>query len=169
MRQIYFILILFTCGLLNTGSSCRLSLNGASIPPEIESVTVNYFPNQSPFVATSLSQLFTETLIDKFNRESNLSIKDNGGDWEFSGAITNYTSTPIAPTGDETTALNRLTITVKVEFTDQKDESRSWTQTFSRFTDYESTQVLSQVENDLIQDISDQLADDIFLKVAGNW
>ncbi|MBC8048495.1 MAG: LptE family protein [Fimbriimonadaceae bacterium] len=169
MRNIYLILFLFIAGLINTGSSCKLSMSGASIPPEIESVTINYFPNQSPFVATSLSQIFTETLIDKFNRESNLTVKDTGGDWEFNGAVTNYTSTPIAPTGNETTALNRLTIVVKVEFTDLKDETRNWTQSFSRFSDYESTQVLSQVENDLIQEISEQLADDIFLNVAGNW
>jgi hypothetical protein len=135
----------------------------------VQSITIHYFPNQSPFVATTLSQTFTETLIDKFNRESTLVIKESGGDWEFSGAITNYMTSPIAPTGNETTALNRLTIAVKVEFIDRKDETRSWNQSFSRFADYDATQVLSQVENELIEDISEQLADDIFLKVAGNW
>lgn len=169
MKHSYIILFIVFSGFVNTGSSCKLSLNGASIPPEISSVTVNYFPNQSSFVATSLSQTFTETLIDKFNRESNLTVKDRDGDWEFGGAITNYISSAIAPTGDETTALNRLTITVKVEFTNHKNEDQNWSQSFSRFADYESTQTLSTVENDLIAEITEQLADDIFLKVAGNW
>ncbi|MFN0274213.1 MAG: LptE family protein [Chitinophagales bacterium] len=169
MTNRYNFLILIFGGFLGSAATCSLSLSGTSIPPEIKSVTINYFPNQSAFVATTLSQTFTQTLIDKFNRESSLAIKDKGGDWEFSGAITEYRTSPIAPTGNETTALNRLTIGVKVEFKDKIDDTRSWTQSFSRFSDYESTQVLSQVESDLIEEISEQLADDIFLKVAGNW
>lgn len=169
MKNNYYILLILFCGILCKAATCSLSLKGTSIPPEITSVTIHYFPNQSAFVATSLSQTFTQTMLDKFNRESNLTVKDKGGDWEFSGAITDYRTTPIAPTGSETTALNRLTIAVKVEFTDHVDDTRSWTQNFSRFSDYEASQALSQIEGNLIEEISEQLADDIFLKVAGNW
>lgn len=145
------------------------TFQGNRIDPQIQTVTVNYFANQSNFVATSLSQTFTETLKDKFTSETRLYLKDNGGDWEFSGAITQYASTPIAPTGNETTALNRLTIGVKVDFVNHKNEKENWSQTFSRFEDYPSTQSLSAVENELIQKISLQLADDIYLKTASDW
>lgn len=145
------------------------TFQGNRIDPQIETVTINYFPNQSNFVATSLSQTFTETLKNKFASETRLYLKDNDGDWEYSGAITQYVSTPIAPTGNETTALNRLTIGVKVDFVNHKNEKENWSQTFSRFEDYPSTQSLSTVENDLIQKISLQLADDIYLKSASDW
>ena len=145
------------------------SFKGISIPPDVKSVTIHFFPNQASFVSPSLSQVFTETLKDKFATESPLHLVEKDGDWDFAGAITNYQTTPIAPTGSETTALNRLTISVKVDFTSLKDEKASWSQSFSRYEDYESTQTLSSVENDLIKKISEQLADDIFLKVASNW
>lgn len=145
------------------------TFQGNRIDPQIETVTINYFPNQSNFVATSLSQTFTETLKNKFASETRLYLKDTDGDWEYSGAITQYVSTPIAPTGNETTALNRLTIGVKVDFVNHKNEKENWSQTFSRFEDYPSTQSLSTVENDLIQKISLQLADDIYLKSASDW
>lgn len=145
------------------------TFQGNRIAPEIETVTVNFFPNQTNFVATSLSQTFTETLKDKFATETRLYLKDKGGDWEFSGAITQYASTPIAPTGNETTALNRLTIGVKVEFVNHKNDKENWSQTFSRYEDYPSTQSLSSVENDLVISISSQLANDIYLRAASDW
>ena len=72
-------------------------------------------------------------------------------------------------TGTETTALNRLTITIKVDFLSRKDELQNWSQTFSRYEDYESTKTLSQVEGDLLPKLSEQLADDIYQKLTQNW
>ncbi|MFI5170809.1 MAG: LptE family protein [Chitinophagales bacterium] len=150
-------------------ATCNLSLSGTQIPIDVKTITINYFPNQSNFVAPSLSQTFTESLKDKFLRESNLTLADERGDWELSGAITRYESTPIAPTGNETTALNRLSITVKVDFVSRKDETTNWNQTFVRYEDFESTQTLSQVEGDLLPKLSEQLADDIYQKLTQNW
>jgi len=150
-------------------ATCNVSMSGTNIPVDIKTITINYFPNQSNFVAPALSQTFTEAVKDKFLRESPLTLADNGGDWELSGAITKYLSTPIAPTGTETTALNRLTITIKVDFLSRKDELQNWSQTFSRYEDYESTKTLSQVEGDLLPKLSEQLADDIYQKLTQNW
>lgn len=166
MQRIFKLTVLYLTLPFLTGC---YTFQGNRIAPEIETVTINFFPNQTNFVATSLSQTFTETLKDKFAAETRLYLKDRGGDWEFSGAITQYASTPIAPTGNETTALNRLTIGVKVEFINHKNEKENWSQTFSRFEDYSSTQSLSTVENDLILSISSQLANDIYLRAASDW
>ncbi len=158
----------FAC-LIFISATCNVSLSGTNIPVDIKTITIQYFPNQSNFVAPSLSQTFTEAVKDKFLRESPLTLTDNGGDWELSGAITKYTSTPIAPTGTETTALNRLTITIKVDFINRKNEEENWNQTFNRYEDYESTKTLSQVEGDLLPKLSEQLADDIYQKLTQNW
>ena len=88
---------------------------------------------------------------------------------EFSGAIVTYQNTPMAPTGNETTALNRLTIGVKVDFVNHKNEQESWNQTFTRFEDYESSKSLAEVEGELIRLITIQLVDDIYLKAASDW
>lgn len=155
--------------LLSIAATCKVSFNGAQIPVDVKTLTINYFPNQATLVSPSLSQTFTESLKDKFLRESSLTLTEQGGDWELSGAIVKYESTPIAPTGQETTALNRLSITVKVDFTSRKSEDADWSQNFMRYEDYESAKTLSQVEGDLLPKLSEQLADDIYQKLTQNW
>lgn len=161
--------VLFVMVLTLLSATCNVSLSGAKIPIDVKTITINFFPNQAALVAPSLSQTFTETLKDKFLRESDLTLTDNNGDWELSGAIVKYESTPIAPTGNETTALNRLTITIKVDFISRKNEAENWTQSFMRFEDYESSKTLSQVEGDLLPKLTEQIADDIYQKLTQNW
>lgn len=164
-----FPVFLACLGLLSS-CSYTLKFNDASFPPELTAVTIDNFDNVSNFVVPGLSQRLTEALRDKFTRETNLFVSNEpGGEWTFGGAVTRYDITPIAPTGDETTALNRLTIVVSVEFETTLEEEGSWNSSFTRFADYESSQQLSAVEDALIDDINAQLVQDIFNKVASNW
>lgn len=162
-------LIAIMAGLLSMGSTCRVALTDASFPPELETVTIQEFVNNSNSVVPGMSQRFSQELRDKFNDETNLLQTRQDGDWEFSGTIITYQITAIAPTGDDVTALNRLTIAVNVEFENRLSEEESWTNTFSRYADFESTQALNDVEDGLIDDINNQLVQDIFNRVASNW
>ena len=92
-----------------------------------------------------------------------------GGDLSFEGEITNYTSTPAAITGNETAALNNLTITVRVRFTNAIDPSQNYDKTFSSFSTYPSSTLLQEAETSLIPEIVDQLVEDIFNAAVSNW
>ena len=70
---------------------------------------------------------------------------------------------------DDYALQNRLTITVKVRFTNALDESQSWNKTFSAYEDYDSSLLLTEVEGELIPQIVDKLATDIFMASASNW
>ena len=120
-------------------------------------------------VSPILSSTLTEALVDIFTRRTRLTQVDEGGDFAFEGEITNYTSTTSSVASDEYALLNRLTITVKVRFTNALDESMSFTRTFTAFEDYESTQLLTEVEGTLIPLIVDKLVTDIFQASASNW
>lgn len=139
-----------------------------SFPENLKSVAVQNFDNQASFVVPGLTQTITEALKDKFLRETNVFIVDGDGDWNFEGLVTRYTIDPIAPTGDETTALNRITITISVAFSNNLNEEASWTSSFSRFADFESTRALADVEEELIDEITEQLTQDIFNKLS-DW
>ena len=102
-------------------------------------------------------------------QDVSLTQVDEGGDFAFEGEITNYTSTTSSVSSDEYALLNRLTITVKVRFTNALDESMSFNRTFTAFEDYESTQLLTEVEGTLIPLIVDKLVTDIFQASASNW
>ncbi|MBC8464146.1 MAG: LptE family protein [Bacteroidetes bacterium] len=151
-------------------SACGIySFTGASISPEVETVSIAYFPNNAPMVQPTLSNTFTESLKDKFISQTNLDLLNNNGDLHFEGSITGYKVKPIAIQANETAAQNRLTISVKVAFTNAFDEENNFSKSFSRFADYSSTQDLSAVETELIEQIVDELTEDIFNKAVANW
>ncbi|MBE9488000.1 MAG: LptE family protein [Bacteroidetes bacterium] len=149
--------------------SVKYSFTGASIAPEIKTVSILPFTNIAPMVAPILAPTITSELQDKFSRSTSLVPLDKGGDMAFTGVITNYTSTPTAVTSNEYASQNRLTITVKVKFTNKFQPKMSFDKSFSAYLDYDNTQLLQQVEGTLIPDIVDQIVEDIFNASASNW
>lgn len=151
-------------------SGCGVySFTGASIPPEAKTVSIAYFPNNARLVNETLSQSFTDAMKDKFLSQTNLILLDSDGDLAFSGSITGYNTKPLAIQSNETAALNRLTITVKVKFENRFDPAMNFETTFSQYNDYPSDQQLSTVAEGLIEEINGFLVEDIFNKAVVNW
>lgn len=94
---------------------------------------------------------------------------DRSGDLNLDGNIIQYVVQPVAIQGNETAAMNRLTIGVSVKFTNKTDPKQNWETTFSRYQDYSSSSNLSSVQSKLIADITEQLVQDIFNKAVVNW
>ena len=151
------------------GVAIKYSLSGASIPPDAQTFSVAYFPNNATMVSPLLSSTLTDALVDMFSRRTRLQQVEEGGDFAFEGEITNYTSTTSSVSSDDYALLNRLTITVKVRFTNAIDETMSFNKTFSAYEDYDSTQLLTEVEGTLIPEIVDKIVTDIFMASASNW
>lgn len=145
------------------------SFSGASIPEAAKTFSVAYFPNNAPMVSPTLSTMFTEALKDKFSRQTKLQLVEEGGDFAFEGEITGYSSTTASVSSDNYAQLNRLTITVRVEFTNVVEPNNSFVQTFSQFADYDSQQLLLDIQTELDQQIVDQIVTDIFMAAAANW
>lgn len=151
------------------GCKVSYSFSGVNISPEITTVSVDYFPNRAPVVQAQLSQLFTDALIDKIQSNTNLELVQGSGQVSFSGEIRNYSTKPTAITGQETAARNRLTIGVKVVYTNSVEPELDFESSFSRYEDYDASQNLSDVENELIDLIVESLVEDIFNKAFVNW
>ena len=166
-RIIYCIVIAFA--VLLTGCRMSISLTGGTVDPRAKTVAITTFPNNASLVNPTLSQSFTTALKDKIQAQTPLTIVNTDGDYTIEGEITNYSVNPVAIQGNDTPAMNRLTITVRVRFTNKFDEKQDFEQTFSRYADYYSSQNLSSVESGLVTDISDALTDDIFNKAFVNW
>jgi hypothetical protein len=145
------------------------SFTGASISPNVKTVTILNFPNNAGLVVPTLSRTLTEALKDYFSSQTNLILIERNGDLLLDGSITSYAVLPVAIQGNETAALNRLTITVSVKFTNKTDPKQNWETSFSRYQDYSSSFNLSTVEEGLIRQITDQLVQDIFNKAVVNW
>ena len=162
--------LIFTILLSISFTSCGIySFTGASIPTDAKTISVNYFNNKAAIVQPSLSQVFTEKLKDMFLEQTNLSISENEGDLIFSGFISKYQIRPMAIKANETAGKNRLTISVKVTYNNSLDSENNFEHTFSRYRDYDSTQNISDIENTLIEAITNELAEDVFNKAFVNW
>jgi hypothetical protein len=151
--------------------SCRVSYSftGASISPMVKTVSITYLQNNASLVVPTLSRTITDALRDYFTSQTNLVLVDRGGDLMLDGSITQYVVQPVAIQGNETAAMNRLTIVVSVKFVNKTDTKQFWETTFSRYQDYASSYNLSSVQDGLIKDITDQLVQDIFNKAVVNW
>ena len=151
------------------GVTIKYSLSGASIPPDAKTFSVAYFPNNAPMVEPILSTTLTDALIDKFTRQTRLAQIDEGGDFAFEGEITGDSSTTASVASDDFALLNRLSITVKVRFTNVLDNSMSFNKSFTAYSDYDSTKLLTEVASELVPEIVEQLVNDIFQAAASNW
>ena len=168
-RKIGLAALLATMIITLGGCTVKYSFSGASIPLDARTVSIPYFPNNAPMVAPSLSSTLTDALQDKFAKQTKLELVSTGGDLAFEGEITNYTSTPAAITAAETAAMNRLTITVKVKFTNIYEPQNNYNKSFSAFAEYDAASLLQDVQDTLITEICEQLVQDIFNAAVANW
>ncbi|WP_270089271.1 LptE family protein [Sphingobacterium sp. SYP-B4668] len=170
LKQVYFDLTLTLVVLLLTVSSCgvKYSFTGGSIPPDMKTVNVQFFENIAPMVYATLSQTFTEGLKERIRNQSRLSQVNTGGDAVFEGFITDYSITPAAvEAGSDMAALNRLSITVKVTYTNQKKTEDSFEQSFTRFKDFAGN--VQSNEETLNKEIVTMLTEDIYNRAFANW
>lgn len=153
-----------------TFTSCGVySFTGASIPPEAKTVSVQYFPNRALLVEPTLSPIFTNILRDQFTNQTNLEMIERNGDLAIEGEIIDYKITPVAIQADQTAAQNRLTITVNARFSNKYEPDKDFENKFTQFYDYSSTEDLNSVKTELIDLLSNNIAQDIFDKAVINW
>lgn len=157
------------CHLMSFSGCGVYSFTGASISPEVKSVSIDFFPSYAPLAPANMPQTFTEALRELFVTRTNLDLLTKNGDIRFEGYISAYQTRPVAIQGNETAAKNRLTVTVNVTYTNTKEEAKSFEKSFTRFADFDATQNLTEVEQSLVTEINEQLILDIFNEAVVNW
>jgi hypothetical protein len=167
--SILILLLIVVTATVFTACKISYSFTGVSIAPNVKTFMVDYFPNRAKLVNPNLSQQFTDGLQDKLVKQTSLNQLRDGGDLEFSGQITEYDVKPMNIQQGDIAAQNRLTITVKVKFTNNKDHEQNWEKTFSAYGDFDSNNSLNMAEESLVPEIITKLTDDIFNASIANW
>ena len=152
-------------------SACGIySFSGTSIKPDVKTITINYVEYKAMKVNPSLSNDLTEAIRNQFRRMTNLEQVEMDGDLEISGQVTGYDVRASAVTAGDVAAMNRLTVTVKVDFTNRKYPEEDFSgKSFSAYGDYESTTSLDAVESALCAEIIDKIVEDIFNATVAQW
>ena len=165
--------LLFTAIIIALGTqACSISykFNGAALDYTVyKTVQVSNFPIRAALVYPPLQQTFETALADYITRNTRLKTVDSGGDIQLEGEITGYALSPQAVTEDAYASKTRLTVTVRVKYTDNKNDKNNIDQSFSSYRDFDSSEMLTDVQDELCQQIAKELVDLIFNATLGNW
>lgn len=162
---------LILIGLIFSMTGCY-SFKGISIAPTISSFYVEQFQNGAFNAPPDIGVQFSEELKSIILNSTRLVYEDVNPNIEFKGSVRSFNVSSVAPQQTDEgfgSALNRLSISIEVEYYNNEDEEDNWNQTFSFFQDFESTDDLSDVQDELIELIFEQINQDIFNKAFTNW
>ena len=150
--------------------SCGIySISGTSIQNDVNTITINFIEYRAQRVNPSLSNDLTEAIRSQFRRMTRLEQVDEDGDMEISGQITGYEISTAAVTANEVAARNKLTVTVKIQFSDKKHPEEDFDKSFSAFSEYDSTNTIDAIESSLCAEIVEKLVEDIFNASVAQW
>jgi hypothetical protein len=151
-------------------SGCGVySFTGTNLSPDIKSFSVLNFTMGTAGGPSDLPQRLTEELKEYFQRNTSLISQPGGGDLVLEGSITGYDVLAAAPTANDQAGLNRLNVTVQVRYTNAKDETKNFDQSFTYYADFPQDQTLNQNEARLLPTIRENIVQQIFNKSAADW
>lgn len=157
-------------GLLTTDCVPTYTLNGSSINYDIyKTINIGEFPIRAALVYPPLQQTFENKLMDAVTRQTRLQETDGPSDLEMTGEITGYSLSPQSVGEDAYATETRLTITVRVRYTDHKNPANNIDQSFSAYRQFSASLMLTDVQEDLCNEICNELIDIIFNATLGNW
>ncbi len=167
MKRLVGILAILLCV-----SSCTVSykFNGASIDySKTKSIGIADFPNNAALVNPMLSVNLTEGIRDIYTRQTRLQVMNSGGDMELEGEITGYALTPMAISADSYAAETKLTMTVRVRFTNNVAPEESFEKTYTAFQTFNSSQLLTDVQDELCATMIQEIAENIYNDTVARW
>lgn len=151
------------------GCAVQLTFDGASIPENVHTASVQTFDNRAAYINPVLSQTLTEALKDRVINGSRLTLAEETGDVDFSGEIVAYETTPLAIQADAVSAETRLTVRINVRYENFRDPEKSWESSFSAYRDFPSEQNITAIEDELVSEIVKELTENIFNKAFADW
>jgi len=160
------------CIIVPTFHGCVPSykFNGSALNYDVyKTIDITEFPIRAALVYPPLQQTFENKLLDTVTRQTRLQEIDGNSDLEMTGEITGYSLSPQSVGEDAYATETRLTITVMVKYTDTKNSANNIDQSFSAYRQFSSSLMLTDVQDDLCNEICDELVDLIFNATLGNW
>lgn len=162
--------ILFAIAMLISGCTISYKFNGASIDyAKTKSISISEFTNSAELVYPPLTQQFSEKLRDIYTRNTRLKVLKKAGDMHLEGEITEYYLTPMAISADTYASQTKLTITINVRFTNNKNPEDDFEKKYSAYQTFDSSKLLNDVQDELIKTIIEEITDNIYNETVAKW
>lgn len=155
--------------LLIVGCSISYKFTGTSINYDlIKTIQLDNVANRAPYGWAPMEAMFNNKLQDLYANQTRLKIVKRGGDLHIAGEITGYDQYNKSISADGFSSQVQLKMTVNIRFTNSKT-NESWERQFSATTQYNSTQQLSAVQEQLVTEMVKDLTDQIFNATVADW
>ena len=159
----YFLLFLCAC-------TVSYKFNGASIDyTKTKTIQIDNFPIRSAYVWSPMQSIFQNKLSDQFASQTKLKQVKKGGDLVLAGEITGFDQFNKGVASDGYSQQVQLKMTVNVRFTNNKNHREDFEQQFSATADYDATQQLINVQEELVTQMTKDITDQIFNATVANW
>lgn len=164
------ICVLAAAAMVLNACSISYKFNGASIDySKTKSISIADFPNNAALVYAPLSNDLSEAIRDLYQRQTRLEIVRRGGNLELEGEITGYTLTPMAVSSDSYASETKLTLTVRVRFTNNVAPEESFEKTYTAYDTFDSSNMLEDVQDELCSKMITQIAESIYNDTVAKW
>lgn len=162
-------LIILVVAILGLSGCGVYSFSGTSIQEDVKTICIENVENKALKVNPSLANMLFEEMCDKYKRLTRLEQVEDNADLYVYATIESYQVNAVAITADEVAAMSRLTVTVKVRFTNEKHPEDNFEKSFAAYEDYNSENSLDSVEGTLCETIVEKIVEDIFNATVANW
>lgn len=152
--------------------ACTVSykFNGASIDYEkTKTIQIDPFPIRSAYVWAPMQAIFNNKLTDIFATQTKLRQVKRGGDLQLAGEITGFDQYNKGVSSDGYSSQVQLKVTVNVRFTNNKNHTEDFERQFSATADYDASQQLINVQEELVTQMIKDITDQIFNATVANW
>lgn len=156
--------------LLTNGCSVSYSLTGSNIDYNtVKTIKIDEFTNQATLVYPTLAQIMSERMRDVYTRNTKLQFTEREPDIEIQGSIVNYSLSQQAVRSDGYASESRLTLGVRVQYRNNKNLAENKELTLSAYRDFSNQFMLSDVQDQLVQELVEDIVDQIFNGTMSNW
>lgn len=147
------------------------SFTGTSIPGDVESIYIPFFPDNSQSGLGDLSDRLNNALVNRFVNQSRLSLeneRESADSW-MEGTIQSYQNRPFSVGGDEQANLNEIQIVVRATFQFANNEQSEYSKTFTGSSTYNVLENPVDGELEAAEEALQQIANNAFNDAVSNW
>jgi hypothetical protein len=116
-----------------------------------------------------MQSIFQTRLTDIFAQQTRLKQVKKNGDMHLAGEITGFDQYNKGIASDGYSSQVQLKMTVNVRFTNNKNHNDDFERQFSAVADYDASQQLVSVQEQLVQQMSKDITEQIFNAAVANW
>lgn len=161
---------LLLVALLLVGCTVSYKFTGASIDyTKVKSISLETFQNRAAYQWGPMATMFNDALSDRFVQQTKLQQVSRGGDLQLAGEITAYDQFNKSISADGYSSMVQLKMTVNVRFANNTNHDEDFERQFSATRDFDATQSLDSVQEDLVTQMIDEIVDAIFNAAVANW